>query len=704
MLRFTDWLIYLLSLTWHLTDVLTTCVAAKLGRRSRKMREMIRNIEDTQTEQALHGLLSLNADSNNSRSTSPAISPSMLSSLVLPVSMATMGVTSSTVGLPTSSSASPTSLALTDPVSQSSMAALSMLLKQRSSMGQLIGQPMVAADPRLQALHQSTTHTNGRAVELRPAEDSRCEDEKPLMLKVERMPHREASPSQQSPPSPDHRLPPSSSPHCSSPSSSSAAVTLMSMVAGTSAGRSHSHRESVVGSMLRSPPQLHYTLAGPQFLIKTEGGQPTPQILIKNEAGSSSETVISTSMLPTTTTLASGTGKHHRLPPMAQLPLPMHAQPSVIVQNATLDLRKKSDEQISRSPIKKRPYIPSSMSDDEEGEGGAGGDSSPKVLPEVPQSKQRRMMHLDHQEPSQSSDVFSGVRSADSYSGRHDMMKEVLRPVSSQSDSHMPSPLSTTVMRSKAPASSSSSSSTMSIAKKHEEEAKLTVPYMISRLHESYNATFTFLKVRLGEMKQKLRDYHHQNTMERMIGRIISENLTPPENVVSVSDLHTQTHMLTHAHAHMHTHTYTHAHTHTCTHTHMLPLPPNTHTHTHTHTQTCIILPAIFLHDSQLGEHFGQLFHVWPEMIESGETYWQGFQTDLSTWSILSATLVQDNQIGETCWQGFQMRLNRTIQDVVHFAKKLPGFAALDQDDQISLIKGGCFEVCAHLVWRWWWW
>ena len=71
---------------------------------------------------------------------------------------------------------------------------------------------------------------------------------------------------------------------------------------------------------------------------------------------------------------------------------------------------------------------------------------------------------------------------------------------------------------------------------------------------------------------------------------------------------------------------------------------------------------------------------------------------DLSNSHILSATLVQDNQIGETCWQGFQMRLNRTIQDVVHFAKKLPGFAALDQDDQISLIKGGCFEVCTHLL------
>ena len=45
------------------------------------------------------------------------------------------------------------------------------------------------------------------------------------------------------------------------------------------------------------------------------------------------------------------------------------------------------------------------------------------------------------------------------------------------------------------------------------------------------------------------------------------------------------------------------------------------------------------------------------------------------------------------CWHHFQMRLNRTIEDVVCFAKKIPGFAELDQDDQISLIKGGCFEV-----------
>ncbi|KAL8579392.1 hypothetical protein ACOMHN_026757 [Nucella lapillus] len=197
------------------------------------------------------------------------------------------------------------------------------------------------------------------------------------------------------------------------------------------------------------------------------------------------------------------------------------------------------------------------------------------------------------------------TRSPDSLSGRYDMMKEALRPAPPQPDSNhtlglagrrsrapfpssspSPSPSSTST-------TSASSSSSLSMVRKQEEEAKLTVPYMISRLHESYHITFTFLKDRLREMKQKLRDYNHQNTMERMIGRIISQNLSsPPDNV--------------------------------------------------------------------------------------------------------------DNQIGETCWEGFQMRLNQTIQDVVIFAKKLPGFAALDQDDQISLIKGGCFEVacvvCAPFI------
>lgn len=48
---------------------------------------------------------------------------------------------------------------------------------------------------------------------------------------------------------------------------------------------------------------------------------------------------------------------------------------------------------------------------------------------------------------------------------------------------------------------------------------------------------------------------------------------------------------------------------------------------------------------------------------------------------------------GEVCWDGFQRLMNKTVQDVVIFAKRIPGFPNLEQDDQISLIKGGCFEV-----------
>ena len=514
------------------------------------MREMIRTIEDTQTEQALHGLLSLNPDSS-SGSASPSVSTSVMSPPTLPASVAS-GVTSSTLGMPGGSCTPVTSLALTDPPPiQSSMAALSMLLKQRSSMGQLIGQPMVAAEPHHVALQLSSpvAHTNGRAADFRPAEESDGEEEKPLMLKVEHIPQREtAAPHRettlpsyphQPPLSPDQGLPPpsSSSPLSASPPAPSAMVTPVPRVAVHSTDQGQDRRESVVGSMLRAPPRFQYTLSRPQpqLVVKTEGTQSSPA-LVKNEAGSPTETVVSMSALPSTLAAASPVGRYNHFPRVTHLtlPLPLHAQPSVIVQNATLDLRKKSDEQISRSPIKKRPYIPSSMVEEKEADSGS--DSSPKALPEVDRCKQRKVSHSDHQEPSQSSDVFSTVRSPDSYSSHNDRMKEALQQVPSQSQPSVS--LATAMMRSKAPLPSSSfSPSSMTISKKHEEDAKLTVPYMISRLHESYNAIFTFLKVRLSEMKQKLQDYNHQNTMERMIGRIISQSLSSPNNVVGGEDV-----------------------------------------------------------------------------------------------------------------------------------------------------------------------
>jgi hypothetical protein len=53
----------------------------------------------------------------------------------------------------------------------------------------------------------------------------------------------------------------------------------------------------------------------------------------------------------------------------------------------------------------------------------------------------------------------------------------------------------------------------------------------------------------------------------------------------------------------------------------------------------------------------------------------------------------QANHESDLCWQRFKTRFNEVVRDVIHFAKKIPGFSVLDLDDQVCLIKGGCFEV-----------
>lgn len=57
------------------------------------------------------------------------------------------------------------------------------------------------------------------------------------------------------------------------------------------------------------------------------------------------------------------------------------------------------------------------------------------------------------------------------------------------------------------------------------EEIKLTVPYMVLRLNDSYQTTFTFLKTKLSEMRQKLTEYRSTMTMDSVIGKIISQHL-----------------------------------------------------------------------------------------------------------------------------------------------------------------------------------
>lgn len=44
-------------------------------------------------------------------------------------------------------------------------------------------------------------------------------------------------------------------------------------------------------------------------------------------------------------------------------------------------------------------------------------------------------------------------------------------------------------------------------------------------------------------------------------------------------------------------------------------------------------------------------------------------------------------------WQHFAVLVTPSIQRVVEFAKRIPGFLDLMQDDQLILIKSGFFEV-----------
>ncbi|XP_013416129.1 uncharacterized protein LOC106177786 [Lingula anatina] len=51
-------------------------------------------------------------------------------------------------------------------------------------------------------------------------------------------------------------------------------------------------------------------------------------------------------------------------------------------------------------------------------------------------------------------------------------------------------------------------------------------------------------------------------------------------------------------------------------------------------------------------------------------------------------------KLASACWTGFESTFyNKAVPEVVKFAKRIPGFSSLDTDDQILLIKGGCFEV-----------
>ncbi|KAK3091367.1 hypothetical protein FSP39_019309, partial [Pinctada imbricata] len=262
--------------------------AAKLGRRSRKMREMIRTMEDSQTEQALHGLLSLNSEVERH-------------------------IAATAEAVVKAESASSEGMSKEQPT-QASMAALSMLLKQRA-----MSQP--SPDQ-----HRNSVETNCSA------EDSN--DSLPVQhVNIKQEVEAAASPL-------DDRYPPVSSQQYDVRINTVPAHTQVSDL---------TPRGSIVSSLLTLPQHIafRYPHPHPQFLLpgmeeKASLEQHYPYV-------------------------QSPLSQHNKLSSHDNYLVP---QQSVIVENMTLDLRKHNRgdpvEKFHKSPIKKRPYNPDVNTEDEE--------------------------------------------------------------------------------------------------------------------------------------------------------------------------------------------------------------------------------------------------------------------------------------------------------------------------------------------------
>lgn len=44
-------------------------------------------------------------------------------------------------------------------------------------------------------------------------------------------------------------------------------------------------------------------------------------------------------------------------------------------------------------------------------------------------------------------------------------------------------------------------------------------------------------------------------------------------------------------------------------------------------------------------------------------------------------------------WEDFSLSFTPAVREVVEFAKHIPGFSSLTQNDQVTLLKAGTFEV-----------
>lgn len=452
--------------------------AAKLGRRSRKMREMIKTMEDSQTEQALHGLLSLNSEAERRIAAS--------------------------AGEAAKSEIGPENLHK-EAAPQASMAALSMLLKQR-------------------AQSQHSPDQNRNSVETNCSTEDSNDSMQRVSIKQENTEDEYASR-----PASNHEI---------------------NNIPAHSQNGDPAVRNSIVSSLLTLPQHVAFRYPHPPFLLqggdeKTSLEEAFPQY-VQNLINHHNEIAAHENFL---------TQQQH----------------SVIVENMTLDLRKHNrgdgpEEKFHRSPIKKRPYNPNASSDIYPEPTKYARTETISERAESPESPQKLVINMGQDysikqsssPPPRPHPLYRGERGLDHTA----VVAPIVKP---------------------------------NIYIHREEDTKLTIPLLTFKIHESFNQTFTFLKLQLNHMEEILA--LHKDRLARI-------------DQLSISN---------------------------------------------PHTLKSILFPELH---AQLRNPDGTVCEA-----------------------------------GEVCWEGFQSLLNKTIQDTVIFAKKIPGFPHLDQDDQISLIKGGCFEV-----------
>lgn len=51
------------------------------------------------------------------------------------------------------------------------------------------------------------------------------------------------------------------------------------------------------------------------------------------------------------------------------------------------------------------------------------------------------------------------------------------------------------------------------------------------------------------------------------------------------------------------------------------------------------------------------------------------------------------NKTPQEIWEDFSLSFTPAVREVVEFAKHIPGFNTLSQNDQVTLLKAGTFEV-----------